>query len=135
MRKTLCILGLLIASSTACGGDPPPDQGYVRDKEFKPAHWEGGWDTYYTTEYRCHTESEYDYNTGQTRYVEDCGPEQVSHTVWDDHDEWVEDRWRLKLEDCQSDKDGKEKCRSGWKWVTENEYEDYRLGQHYPDAA
>lgn len=133
----MCLCAIVLVVVILCTGcaDPPPETGYVRDKSYEPAHWEGGYDTYYRSEYSCSPESVYDYNTGRTEYRPSCGYKPVSYTVWDDHDEWVEDSWRLYLEDCKVNDKGENKCKKGWRSVSdESTYDKYGVGDHYPDA-
>lgn len=131
MRKLIAIV-VALASLVACG-PPPLEEGYVRNREFIPEHWESGWETYYTSEYQCHSESTYNYQTKQYESREVCGTESVSHQRYEDHHEWIKDQWRIKLEACGLDKAGERKCRSSWRWVTEEVYESYDIGEHYPN--
>lgn len=110
---------------TGCGStEPAPTEGYVRAKDFTPAHWEGGWDT--VTEEECGFGT-YTDMWGDTQTGWHC--EDETRWVWDDHDTWVEDRWRLKLENCDDDpKD----CRSGWVTVDQITYHRYGIDKHYP---
>lgn len=132
----MCLCTVVIVVLIFCTGcaEPPPESGYVRDKSFTPAHWEGGYDTEYRTEYRCEPSSTYDYGSGKYVYGTSCGFKSVPHSVWDDHDSWIEDRWRLYLEDCTRNDEGKEKCRKGWRTVDSQSYDRYGLGDHFPDA-
>ncbi len=122
-------LGLLAAFALgSCSHEPPVESGYIRERKFEPAHWEGGWRTEYRIQTRCRSTSI------NGKYTSQCGPESVAHQVWEDQHEWINDRWKFKLEECVKEKeDEKQTCRSGWRSVTELEYERYRLGQHYPN--
>lgn len=121
----LCIFALI-----ACG-EGAPSQGYVKDKKFEAAHWEGGYETYYTYEYRCALETRTDYNTGRQTTEQVCGDEQVSHQRWEDHHIHLDDAWSLLLEECKERKGAN--CRRGWREVTENEYDRYEVDMHYPN--
>lgn len=129
MRKILVILAL--AGIIAGCGDPPPKEGYVRDKRFTPAHWEDGYRTEYYED--CGYESQYNFSTEKYEMVWDC--HQESRQVYESHHHWAHDDWDLYLEDCKTTDEGKRKCRRGWVDVTEATYERYAIGQHYPDAA
>lgn len=121
--KRLLLIILLLA---ACNSDPPIVEGDVIDKRFEPAHWEGGYDYIPMVRTECHST----YVNGQTQTS--CGPQTFMQPIWEDQHEWINDRYRLKLEVCEV-KDGKNKCRSSWRTVTESEYHDYSIGNHYPD--
>jgi hypothetical protein len=131
VRVLTKFLVLLIVVLGACY-DPPPEKGYVIDKNFNPAHWESGFETYYVPEYTCRSTSRYNPSTGNYETGQDCGVQQVAKQRWEDHHTWHSDSWKLKLKDCQM-KDGKEKCRTGWKRVDETTYHQYAVGQHYPN--
>lgn len=120
---------VLFAVLGGCASDPPVEQGYVRHREFLPAHWEGGWRTEWEMAYRCHTGMSADGKSTTTT----CGPEMVPVDVWEDHHRWIDDRWRLRLQDCTTNDDGKTKCREGWRYVTAAEYDRFPVGRHYPD--
>lgn len=112
MRKlvavVVCALALL-----ACA-DPAPEQGYVRHKDFDPAHTDDG-----GGHYDC-----YSYSSGI-----------CTLSVWvEDPDVYVPDRWYLFLEDCPTT-EGKTKCSSGWLRVDETDFHRYNIGQHYPEAV
>lgn len=128
MKRAAAVAVAVVLLLAGCG-DPPPTEGYVRAKKFEPAHWEGGYEPYTTVEMRCH--SEYDYGSKTTRTV--CGSEPVTHYRWEDHHNWVGDRWKLKLEDCKPNDDGKRKCRTGWLTVDQEDYHSHGIGSHYPD--
>lgn len=130
--KRIAIIALALLALVSCG-EPPPKEGYVRDKSFEAAHWEGGFETYYTTEYRCHTVSSYNYASKSYKTSQQCGPEMVSRQRWEDHHTYVEDRWKIKLEDCKVNDKGERKCRTGWLTVDQQTYHEYRIGSHYPD--
>lgn len=123
------VLGCILLSGC---GDPPPDQGYVIDKSFVPAHWEDGFETYYVPEMQCRSVSEYDYasKTYETRQV--CDTQPVAHQRYEPHYQYVQDAWRLRLEDCKIEHE-KKKCHRGWKRVDETTFHAYEIGQHYPD--
>lgn len=125
------ILVCIVIAFSACS-DPPPEQGYVTDKRFIPAHWEGGYETYYTTEIKCDSRYVSGYGTAPGQYVQECRPEPASHQRYEDHHEFVEDRWQLHLEDCKVEKDER-KCKRGWRTVSETLYDRYSIGNHYPD--
>lgn len=122
--KKLLLVCLVLWSCTGCS-DPPPKQGYVRDKRFEAAHWESGY---------------------RTESYEDCGPhigydgkvkfscETATRQVYEAHHEYIEDRWWLFLEDCRLDDKGKNKCNKGWLQVDETDFHRYGLDTHYPDA-
>jgi hypothetical protein len=120
---------------SACNSEPPVTQGYIRDKIFEPAHWEGGYEYYTDIEFGCDTESEYNYATGQYETVESCGWEPVEKSRYEPHHTWVDDRYKFQLEACEKNDKGENKCRKGNKTVTESEYDRYQVGQHYPNPA
>lgn len=127
--RRAALLAMILVALAACGTDPPPDSGYVRERRFVPAHWEDGYRTEYRTEVRCGPTIGYDGKTTHT-----CRTESVPHQVYEAQHEWHPDRWSLLLEDCAPpDEDGKRKCRRGWRSVTEAEYDRYAVGNHYPD--
>lgn len=134
MTRRALVLAVALIFTVGCGGEDPPTEGDVINKEFTPAHWEGGFETYYLPEYSCDTESVYNYQTGQYETRQVCGTDMVAHQRWEDHHNYVDDRWRLQLEDCTIE-DGKEKCRKGWVNVDETTYHDYKVGAHYPDPG
>jgi hypothetical protein len=126
LRSKLLVLAVLTAAMMGCG-EPPPEEGYVRDRRFVPAHWESGYDTVYTPEYECN--SQYDHASNSYKQV--CGTEMVSRQVYESHHHYVNDAWALRLESCEQ-KEGKEKCRQGWKQVDETTYHSFPLGSYYP---
>lgn len=122
MRRLAGVLAVC-AALLACGVDAPPEQGYVRKAEFTPAHWEDG--------YR--SESRYGYHCGlgyDGKY--NCGLKQYTEQVYEEHHEFINDAWRIFLEDCHVDQ-GKNKCRTGWRSVDETTFHKYPVGSHYPD--
>lgn len=121
MKWIVLILLVLLA---ACA-EPAPESGYVRKKDFTPAHWEDGYT--YTTENRYSCENEH---TWEGKYEVVCRdrPETISHYV--EHYAWVDDRFRLYLENCDNPK----KCKKGWRTVAESEYNRYDVGRHYPEG-
>lgn len=129
MRRVLLVLLMLFV--VGCGEDPP-EQGFVIDKDYDPAHWEDGYDTVYHSEYRCSTHSIYDYARDQYVQREECGIEQVPHSVYNPHHRWVKDRWRLQLQHCEVNDKGEEKCRQGWRKVSAGTYELYDRGDYFP---
>jgi hypothetical protein len=129
-RLAACLLALGLLAACAS----PPKEGYVRDKDFTAAHWESGYRTEYTTEPDCGYESVYDSTTGRYEQRYGCTTKQVSHEVYEAHHTWVDDSWRMRLEDCKVNAKDERKCKTGWREVTEAVYDRYDLGQHYPDA-
>lgn len=119
--KRLLLIPLLIL--VACGGEPPPSSGYVRDKRFIPAHWEDGYRTESYMDCSMHLNYEGDLEYG-------CRP--ATRSVYEPQYQWVGDRWKILLENCEST-EKEDKCRTGWKVVDETTYHDYGVGQHYPD--
>ena len=116
--KRISALAVAVALLVACG--KAPDQGYVRQKNFEPAHNES------------RTRQVYDGETctqsppiGKMPGSRNCTP--VYHTEW--YEEFVPAKWELKLEDCKKPDD----CESGWKPVDETTYNRYEVGQHYPN--
>lgn len=112
---------LMIIFIPGCG-DPPPEEGYVREKKFEEAHWEGGYESFTNYGYTCGMDFEGEYS---------CGIRQYTDQRWEDHHTYVDDRWSLRLEFCEQ-KDGKEKCRDGWKRVDETTYHKYEINNYYP---
>lgn len=131
MKKFFLICAVVVVLSSC--GSPSPDSGYVIERRFTPAHWQGGWDTRTTMKYVCGNKSEYDYVTGdyESRYT--CDYEPDSYMVWEERHTYVDDSWQLKLEDCDEPEGDKEpKCNTGWLTVPESEYDDFPVGVHYP---
>lgn len=112
---------LVVVALVGCSGEPM-SSGYVRDKQFDPAHWEGGWDFVTRTEEVCKYRDD---GFGFDGYG--CEDEPTTDMVWDEQDTWVENRWKLLLESCSKG------CISGWIWVDQTTYQQYGIGQHYPD--
>lgn len=133
MRRTLLLL-TAVAVIAGCG-DPPPKQGTVIDKQYEPAHWEDGYETVYVPEYQCDTVTRYNPMTEGYETHEECGTEMVAHQVYEEHHTYVDDRWKLRLRDCTTDKDGDRKCREGWVTVDETTYHDYNIRSHYPEPG
>lgn len=125
----ICIVCVLCAS---CAGDPPPETGHVINRKYEPEHWEAGYDTYYETEYVCGYDDVYDYNSGEYKYKYDCDFEDVEKRRYEEHHRWVEDEWSLLLRKCEQKDNGDEKCREGWRDITEDEYSRHDVGDYYP---
>lgn len=129
MKKLLICLAVAILA--ACGGAPPPESGYVIERRFTPAHWKGGWESYTVMVYECRSKDGYVHPVAVT--IRECDYEPETHTRWEDHHQWIDDDWQLKLEDCDlPEGDKKPKCKSGWRSVSEREYENFPVGVHYP---
>lgn len=131
MKRFLIVLIALMALLSACG-EPAPTSGRVDDKDFTAEHWEGGY--YSTSEWRysCESTSRYNYNTKTYDYYQDCGMHNVPVQRWEDHHIFRNDRWRLHLKSCKTNDKGEEKCHSGWRDVTQDEYDRHQFGDFYP---
>lgn len=93
----------------------PPTSGYVRDKN--------------------HTEQYSHYHPGTSSCAGYDSNGHCTYTIstpsyW--HEHCVGGCWELYLSDCKI-KDGKKKCRKGWITVSETAYNNYNIGDHYPD--
>lgn len=80
----------------------------------------------------------FDYDIDEYVREQDCGWEQESRQVYDPHDEWVEDRWRIQIDGCatyEHDGEQRQHCDTRWLNVTEQEYGHFRVGMHYPNPA
>lgn len=110
--KRLLVVVIAALVLIACGPSLPPiTSGKVVNREFVPAHYEGGWDEDCGMEYDFFNE-EWDY---------ECD------SRWDPHDHWVGDRWKLQLENCEA-----EKCRKAWVYVDETTFHRFNVGNNYP---
>lgn len=130
MKRVLLIL--VVALALFGCGDPAPKEGFVREKKYEPAHWEDGYRTEYRYEYRCHPGYRIGPD-GRSVYTTDCGIESVPYSVYEEHHRWINDQWRLRIEDCKENDKGEMKCRDGWVSVDHDTYVDFRIGRHYPD--
>lgn len=130
----LIILGsmvfALVLLLTSCGGEPPPESGIVVNKQFEPAHWESGYRTEYQPQFRCRTVSSY--SNGKSTSRQQCGVESVPVQVYEAQHRWVNDNWRVELKACKENDKGEEKCRKGWRSITEHDYERHDTGDYYP---
>mgnify|MGYP000511698252 CR=1 FL=1 len=117
---------------TACGS-PAPETGKVINRKYIPEHWEDGYETYYTDDYVCDYDPVYDYNTNRYENKYHCGYKQRSHQRYEEHHTWYDDEWKLLLRKCEQKDDGKEKCREGWRKVTQDEYNRHDIGDYYPN--
>lgn len=127
--KRLLLLVLLVL--VACG--EPVTEGYVRERKFEPAHWEGGYETHTRIVHDCDTTTRYDPETGESTTETDCGPETETYQEWEAHHHMVDDAWSFRLEACAFNEKKERKCRTGWVAVDETTYHQYKTGQHYPD--
>jgi hypothetical protein len=107
-----CVIVLFFTGCTS-----RPTTGYVKEKQYVPAHWEGAM-RQRMTGMTC---------TPNGKNGTTCTPTYT--TYWEDQDHWEEQSWELRLENCYS-QDG---CRDGWVRVTEEAYGRYDVGQHYPN--
>lgn len=123
MRRVLVLVAALTLM-VGCGGEDPPEQGDVINKEYTPAHWESGYRTEHYQDCGLHQNIDGDLEFG-------CEP--ATRQVWEPHHEHVQDRWRLRLRDCTTDDKGERKCREGWLSVDETTYHDYKTGSHFPN--
>ncbi len=120
------VLVFVLVLSSCSGSEPPPESGYVRNKDFVPEHWEDGYRS--ESRYGPHCGLSYD---GKF----DCSSKFYTEQVYEEHHRWVENTWKLYLEDCDPpDEKGKEHCNRGWIEVTETMYNSHSLNSHYPDA-
>lgn len=124
MRRSWAAVAVVAGLLLGCGADAPAS-GYVRDKNFEPAHWEGGYRHENRYGYKCGIDYHGEYTCGMRSYTED---------VYEDEHQWINDKFQLFLEDCHNNEDGKQKCTRGWRTVTSGEYDRYRVGSHYPNA-
>lgn len=126
LRKVVLVVAVVVLVFSGCAGENPPESGYVRNKDFIPAHWEGGYR--YESYMDCGPHLNYD---GDIEFS--CKP--ATRSVYESHHTWVDDTWKLFLEDCEPpDEKGKEHCNKGWLEVTETMYNEHSLNSHYPDA-
>lgn len=109
---------------SSCSSEPPITTGKVVDKSFEPAHWEGGYE-YFTT-YGYHCGLGYDGKYG-------CGLKSYEDSRWEDQHTWHNDSYRIQLQSCEENDKGELKCRTGWRTITELEYDRYDIGNHYPN--
>lgn len=117
MRTRALVLALLLFA--ACGDPVRVTTGYVVDKDYDRAHWSDNDTSLFGRDWDdkdCDTDWEYQWDTGEYEWEETCKY-------------WYDDRWRLRLKNCYDDPD---KCHEGWVEVDEDEYDEFRRGQHYP---
>lgn len=129
MKKFIISLLLIFTFVGCSSAPPPPEEGYVKAKSFEAAHWEGGYEYYTTYEYNCANR----YDAFNNEYRFSCQNEPVQHSRWVPRKYYVNDVYKLKLEDCKVNKDKEKECNIGWKSVTEEEYNHYNVGKHYPN--
>lgn len=120
MRKLFLLIPLLLFG--ACDSDPEVTEGYVVQKNFEPAHWEGGWVEVCENDW---------FDTDEDGQIinDDCD------TEWEAHHTHVSDRWKIRLEDCQFNDKNERKCYRSWLTVDEDTFRSYRVGAHYPNPA
>jgi hypothetical protein len=127
MRKAAWVLPLLLLFGCS---DPPLKEGKVVEREFDPAHTEHYIQTLWRTESYPDTECSTNYN-GQTTCHMVIRTRSVPYYV--PATRWVEDDWDLKLKACEPKKDGGEKCRTSWRDVSQNEYDQCEVGSYYKE--
>lgn len=126
--KKILIAGLLGGLAIA-GCSEPIKSGTVIDREYDDPDTWTHWQPIYRErcEPRTRTETSYVNGKSQTRTVTrmECRSSVSHHIPVQQHDG---PHWRLKL---RSDEDVSKK---GWITVSQNEYERYTNGMHYPDS-
>ena len=128
MRRLL-LLALLVFM--ACG--EPVTEGYIRQRKFEPAHWEGGYETHTRVVHQCRTVSRYDSLEDEYVTEQECGPETETYQEWESHHHMVDDAWSFKLEECKFNEKKERKCRTGWVSVDETTFHGFENGEHYLD--
>lgn len=111
--KVIWLIVLVLALLTlAVGcGDSAPENGLVVDKRYTPDH-------YVQESYnQC-----YAYNKD--------GICTLSIPVYSNR--YVPPRYELKLQRCQANESGEQKCSEGWRNVSEVVYDTYDIGDYFP---
>jgi hypothetical protein len=117
MKKILFILPLFLI---ACSSEPDLTSGTVVNKRFEPAHYETRLQQVYSGQ-NCS-------GSGAQRV---CTPIYTYVPVND----YYPDDWDIQLKAC-GEEAGKEKisdCRTSWIDVSEEVYNQYGVGKHYPN--
>lgn len=114
------------------GYEPPPEEGKVINEEFEPAHWEEYQQAHYIQESYPVTETECstDFNGNHScRTVTRTAYRTV--TYYTTEERYVDDDWDIQIQACETNDEGKEKCRTNWIDVSEATFEQCKIGSFY----
>lgn len=123
----ILVMVLMIALISSCDSKPPITSGDVVNREFEPAHWEGGYESY------CGYDYGYNAVAGKFEWHYSC-----NHSRWEDEHRWENDSWRIQIDGCveyEDDGELKQHCDTRWIDVSERDYDRFTIGTHYPNPA
>lgn len=109
--------------------EPPPSEGTVIEREFDPAHTENYMQAHYRSVPYTTTQCTGGYgDTPQTcRTVTNYRTE----TYYLPATRHVPDDWDIRIQACETNDEGEEKCRTGWIDVSREVHDQCEIGRYY----